>query len=91
VPASTVSMETSAQETMDNEVTLSKHEDWTRRNPLWRVQFPVSLPNQNISVPGLDLPVTAEYTVASVTVIGKQDAEKVVRRLQAMLNEQAGG
>lgn len=75
---------------MNTEITLDKHEEWTKGNPLWRVCFPVSFPGHNISVPGLDLPVTAEYTVASVTVVGKTDAQKVVRRLEAMLNEQSG-
>lgn len=70
---------------MNNEIVLEKHEDWTRSNPVWRVLFPVSIENQKIVVPELDLPVTPEYTMASVTIVGKNHAQRVVTRLKEML------
>jgi len=67
------------------DITIEKHEDWTHQNPIWRIQFPVTLPDQKIVVPDFDLPVTVEFTVASVTVVGKTDAERVAERLRHML------
>lgn len=73
-----------------NDIRLEKHENWTINLPVWKIEFPISLdpPVKISSIPGFDLPVEVEYTVVSVTVLGKADAQKVAKRLRALFREQ---
>lgn len=75
-----------------NEVTVVKDDHWSRGHPVWRVLFPVNMESmEKIKIPGLDMKVEVDYIAASVSVVGKQDAEKVAKRVRAILEEQHAG